>query len=67
MVLGARTLLVAPGIGITTRSKKLIGTKSIATRKKKLLVARTLLGALGIATRSKDATSSKGHSTQTTS
>ena len=47
-LLGARTLLGAPGL--TTRSKKLLRAKGIATRSKKLL------GAPGIATRSKDAT-----------
>ena len=34
-ILGARTLLGAPGL--TTRSKKLLGAKGIATRNKKLL------------------------------
>ena len=38
--LGARTLLVAPGHTIS--NKKLLGTKGIATRSKKLLLARRL-------------------------
>ena len=54
LVLGARTLLGAPGL--TTRNKKLLGARTLlrapglTTRNKKLL------GAKGIATRSKDAT-----------
>ena len=50
---GARTLLVAPGL--TTRNKKLLGAMCIATRNKKLL------GAPGIATRSKDVTDPTSH------
>ena len=50
LLLGARTLLGAPGISIRsilTSSKKLLGAQGIATRNKKLL------GAPGLTTRSK--------------
>ena len=50
-------------LGLTTRSKKLLGAPGLATRSKKLLGApglatrsKKLLGAPGLATRSKDAT-----------
>ena len=63
LLLGARTLLGAPGR--TTRNKKLLGAPGRTTRNKKLLGApgrttrnKKLLGAPGIATR-RDATREK--------
>ena len=57
LLLGARTLLGAPGIAtrsiLATSNKKLLGAPGLTTRSKKLL------GAPGIATRSIDATRSK--------
>ena len=67
-VLGARTLLGAPGIAtrskkllvarcLTSSSKKLLGAKGISTRSPPGLSTRSkkLVGAKGVATRSKDA------------
>ena len=61
-LLGARTLLVTPGL--TTSNKKLLGTRASLLGARTLLVSpglttsnKKLLGAKGIATRSKNASS----------
>ena len=61
LLLGARTLLGAPGL--TTRNKKLLGAHVLTTRARTLLGTpghttrnKKLLGAPGLTTRSKDAT-----------
>ena len=60
-LLGARTLLVAPGL--TTRSKDTARAPGLTARNKKLLGARTLLVAPGLTTRSKDTARAPGLTT----
>ena len=57
--LGKDATNVAPGL--TTRSKKLLVTKGIATSSKKAARNKKLLGAPGLTTRSKDATRGSWH------